>query len=948
MLQPPTLSRFRAKMQHPAAWAIRILEITAELAPADQTSGWRSALEFSLPAQRRSLFYYVQVLQGNGPEGTVVPELPGLSAPARGRLLEDLRESDLSVDDYYSRHPAFRKELTELTDRYLRLGSAADPLSDGMLLLKDTRAARERWKQEDERLELVDLENKVLGHLALVCKQQSAYGEALKWYEEAAKLTGEHGLEERWLETQVSRAEIHQRGGRGAAEALRSILPLWEEQRATSTHLPGAELTLLLAETYSAAGDRYEARKYAGLARRQLGELGLERDPNTPLPVMVDHWVDLLAPRHEVQEDFLGKLMKTLLLNLQLTRLEARLNGQDEEVCTKEYATVIEELWEAVREQETEDHAAMEAFLTGTAFSRAPVDADTQANGPPAAVLYWEAGEAAAERGDWSAAHAHFEAAYTLGQRADDDDTMLHSLSLLMLNRPAEDVAGRFATAMRAIRHVEGVRSTLRSPYQRSAYLADKEMYYTVAMISAWKLGNTDELLRIGELLKGEPLAYRGSLQNRRRTHRELHEISDRLASAPVPPPEWLEDRQRLFDRFMLDLPPSPDRLEKMPTAFAKQVRSRISPDAAVLSYYNLADQVLLVVALTRERECIVRQVEQSAGHFDQLSRGEGFGDGDLPLPRSPRYVPGTQVREYSPVDRSALTAWLLPPEIREMVAGKESIYVCPHRQLHQVPFHALRVGDEYLVERHLISYIPNLHGFLEERPLWQVGAIGVVACADYTQRPAVDLPRIPGTEREADRIVTDYREAGFRADPLLGSHCHRDQLVQLLDGYEAEPYTLPSVLHLAVHGEAAPGDTPLDTRLFLHRGVADGFDLLLRDLPFPLVVLSSCFAGTRPGAGRDLPYLPADDLFGFQASFFAAGAHRVLGALWAVDDDAGAEIMMEFHRQLLRGEAPVAALALSQRRYLATTVGERRDPRYWAPFFVVEGRSVDGPPSAD
>lgn len=928
------LHRFRAKMQNPVAWAIQVLQLTAKLPPAERSDGWRRALELSNPAQRRSLFYYVQLLSGNGPEETRIPDLPELSEQTLEEFLGDLQKTDLAIDAYYSRNSAMREQFAALTDRYIQLGSIDDPLVEAEKLLHDVRAERQRWGERDERLELVELETKVLGQLALVNKQRSDYGEALRWYVTEAELARRHGMEERWLEVLVSRAEIHQRGGREAAEALRLILPLWEEQREDTLHLPAAELTLLLADTYFNAGDTYEARKYAGTARRQLGELELEHDAGTALVATTDHWIEQLAPRFEVPEDFMAELLKALMLNLQLERLEAKLNGGDEEVPTKEYTRVIEKLWEAVREQETEDHAAILSFSSGDGFSQTPRENAAIDTGPPPAVLYWEAGEQAAEAGDYTLAHQHFEAAYKLGQESEDDDISLHSLSLLMVHRPAADVAGSLKAALRAIRQVEAVRAELRTPYQQSAYMANKEMFYGVAMISAWKLNQTDALLRTGELLKGHPVEYGGSPESRATVNEELRSLSDRAGEDP----SSLESRQRRYDRFMLDQPTPPDRWEAMPEDFAGAIRRRLPTDAAVVNYTNLANQVLLITVLTREKQLVIRQVTDSAAQFDQLAHRELFAsDFSSPLLRSPRYVPGTDESPREVIDWDSLTDWLLPPEAYALISKKKQLYVCPHRQLHRVPFHALRIGGDYLLTRHVVSYVPNLSVLLTERPVWELTGVSAIASAFYLPHAGVDLPPIPGTELEVKQITEAYRKQGLPQELLSGSDCTRTKFLDLLDAFEQSD--LPSVLHLAVHGEDAPGDVPLDTRLFLHRGTTDGFDLLLRNLPFPLVVLSSCFAGNRPGAGRELPYLPADDLFGFQAAFFAAGAHRVLGALWAVDDRAGTELMTEFHRQLLRGEEPATALALSQRHYLATAPEVQRHPRYWAPFFLSESR---------
>ena len=108
-----------------------------------------------------------------------------------------------------------------------------------------------------------------------------------------------------------------------------------------------------------------------------------------------------------------------------------------------------------------------------------------------------------------------------------------------------------------------------------------------------------------------------------------------------------------------------------------------------------------------------------------------------------------------------------------------------------------------------------------------------------------------------------------------------------------------------------------------------DGF-LRLRDiynmrLSAELVILSAC----DTALGKDVK---GEGLIGIVRGFMYSGTPRVLASPWKVDDDATAERMTEFYRQLLEcGLRPAAALRQAQIAQLRKR--SRRSPFYWAAF---------------
>jgi CHAT domain-containing protein len=131
-------------------------------------------------------------------------------------------------------------------------------------------------------------------------------------------------------------------------------------------------------------------------------------------------------------------------------------------------------------------------------------------------------------------------------------------------------------------------------------------------------------------------------------------------------------------------------------------------------------------------------------------------------------------------------------------------------------------------------------------------------------------------------------------------------------------------VVHLACHGQFRP-DNPLFSSLKLGDGwltVREAYDL---NLHCALVTLSACETGVSAVA-------PGDELIGLARGFFAAGSPSLVLSLWTVDDDATAELMNEFYRNLIETGSPATALRLAQLSVMKT----KPHPFFWSPFILM------------
>jgi len=246
-----------------------------------------------------------------------------------------------------------------------------------------------------------------------------------------------------------------------------------------------------------------------------------------------------------------------------------------------------------------------------------------------------------------------------------------------------------------------------------------------------------------------------------------------------------------------------------------------------------------------------------------------------------------------------------------EALSGLDSLIIVPHGPLHALPFQALRVNDQYLVEKYAISYAPS--------------AAVLKFCWDKPASSGVSLPftgkaLLVGVPDERAAHVTEEIQAlaGLLddADILIGEQATFAQVREAAQDC--------GLLHLAAHGLFRP-EAPLLSSIHLFDRwltVQDIYDL---DLRASLVMLSACETGLGHDAG-------GDDLVGLVRGFLYAGASSLIVSLWSVDDISMTRLTTEFYMHWLAGQPK--AQALRQAQLNLSKIYEH--PFYWAPLVLV------------
>lgn len=190
-------------------------------------------------------------------------------------------------------------------------------------------------------------------------------------------------------------------------------------------------------------------------------------------------------------------------------------------------------------------------------------------------------------------------------------------------------------------------------------------------------------------------------------------------------------------------------------------------------------------------------------------------------------------------------------------------------------------------------------------------------------------LPRLPGTRREAEAIVSLVAKTNLKT--ALDFEANRATALSA----ELGQYRY---IHFATHGSLNSQEPDLsgivlslvDQEGKPQSGFLRGRDIYNLHLPAELIVLSGC----QTGLGKEIR---GEGIEGLTRSFMYAGAARVMVSLWAVNDESTARLMTQFYKDLLgtRQMNPAAALRTAQLAMLKDK--QFSAPYYWAAF-VLQG----------
>jgi tetratricopeptide (TPR) repeat protein len=349
--------------------------------------------------------------------------------------------------------------------------------------------------------------------------------------------------------------------------------------------------------------------------------------------------------------------------------------------------------------------------------------------------------------------------------------------------------------------------------------------------------------------------------------------------------------------------------LQQMPPATTSGLREALAQGESAVEYFMTGDRISAFVA-SRDGINLVKgfasklEVENhlSAVRFqiDKFNLGSDYAG--VHVGQLKRAIDEHLARLYE----------LVFAPVEPMIDG-ERLVLIPHGSLHYVPFHALRSGDSYLVDRFEISYAPS--------------AAVLRLCRNEVQPPtrgaedsaAADLVAVGLPERETPAIRDEIRalQGLFPgAITLTGSDATGLNFINCA--------SRARYLHVASHGYFRR-DNPMFSFLKLADCQLNFYSLLDLKLQADLVTLSACHTGVNL-------VFPGDELHGLMRGFVYAGARSLVVSLWAVNDRSTAEFMTEMYTRLRAGMPKRAAVREAQLA-IKSAYGH---PYYWAPFVLM------------
>ncbi|KAK3701519.1 hypothetical protein QZH41_007890 [Actinostola sp. cb2023] len=287
-------------------------------------------------------------------------------------------------------------------------------------------------------------------------------------------------------------------------------------------------------------------------------------------------------------------------------------------------------------------------------------------------------------------------------------------------------------------------------------------------------------------------------------------------------------------------------------------------------------------------------------------------------------------------VDESSLSAleMLYCKLLRNVLprVKQEEIVFLPDGPLFKIPFAALRDPEtgRYLSEMKRIRIAPSISTLkiLNDRPADFYCKTGALIIGD----PLVGKVMYHGQEIEINPLPMAYIEA-LRISELF--------YVELFSGKKATKAAVleklhqgVSVVHIAAHGDLqnatillAPSPEVRATKIPDEEDyVLTMDDVQNSQVRAKLVVLSCC----QSGRGE----IRAEGVVGMCRAFLAAGAGAVVASLWAINDDATREFMLQFYLNLRKKKSATLSLQLAMKHMRGKEKYNR--PEYWAPFFLM------------
>ncbi|MGB7070545.1 MAG: CHAT domain-containing tetratricopeptide repeat protein [Pyrinomonadaceae bacterium] len=276
------------------------------------------------------------------------------------------------------------------------------------------------------------------------------------------------------------------------------------------------------------------------------------------------------------------------------------------------------------------------------------------------------------------------------------------------------------------------------------------------------------------------------------------------------------------------------------------------------------------------------------------------------------------------------------------LLEGKTNIIIVPDGPLWGLPFQALMdEKGKYLIEKAAVSYAPSLTALREmrkkaatRRPSQDAELIAFgnpIVGSETKQR----VQRVFMNEKleplpEAERLV---KELGKMYGPTRSKIFTGDAAREETAKMESPKYR---IVQFATHG-ILNNVSPMYSHLVMSQdaknpnedGLLEAWELKDLDLKADMVILTAC--ETARGKISN-----GEGMIGMTWASFIAGAPTTVASQWKVESSSTTELMLEFHRQMLKKKRVSKAEALRRASLKLLKNPQYRHPSYWAGFVLI------------
>lgn len=382
------------------------------------------------------------------------------------------------------------------------------------------------------------------------------------------------------------------------------------------------------------------------------------------------------------------------------------------------------------------------------------------------------------------------------------------------------------------------------------------------------------------------------------------------------------------------------DLLHNLEVVSIEEVRSKLSNDEAIISYFSNRNEMYIQVVSKRKK--FIKKLD-TPNNYDSLLVDYRRSISDYQF----LFEDPEKANKLYVQSASELYSIVLGPIIEELPSVSNLIIV-PDDKLSTVNFEALLAGPvstenysnyPYAIKYHSFSYTHSVsHLFKAGEKRDMNDEIFGGFAPSYTSEK---LLQDQGTSKMFEQLVRsgewdlpgareEVQEINklFNGKTWLGDDATERDFVKNADNF--------SILHLAMHGLLDDED-PLSSELIFSLAADSVFDghLSVReiytiDMDAELVVLSACNSGfgqVRKGEG----------LISLSQAFQYAGCPSVVTSLWKVSDDATKILMINSYNSLANGHSKGESLRNGKLEFLNNVEDPlHAHPFYWAGFILM------------